>query len=48
MRASVRVVAGRLGAGDVVGVRCVPRGEAWSCVGRVALPATALNTAQWT
>jgi len=37
MRASVRVVAGRLGAGDVAGVRCVPRGEAWSCVGRVAL-----------
>ena len=37
MRASVRVVAGRLGAADVAGVRCVPRGEAWSCVGRVAL-----------
>jgi hypothetical protein len=35
MRASVRVVAGRLGAGDVAGVRCVPRGEGWSCVGRV-------------
>lgn len=38
MRASVRVVAGRLGAGDVAGVRCVPRGEAWSCVGRVLAP----------
>ena len=35
MRASVRVVAGRLGAADVAGVRCVPRGEGWSCVGRV-------------
>lgn len=35
MRASVRVVTGRLGASDVAGVRCVPRGEAWSCVGRV-------------
>lgn len=35
MRASVRVVAGRLGAADVAGVRCVPRGEGWSCIGRV-------------
>lgn len=38
MRASVRVVAGRLGAGDVAGVRCVPHGEGWSCVGRVLAP----------
>lgn len=35
MRASVRVVAGRLGAADVAAVRCVPRGEGWACVGRV-------------
>lgn len=38
MRASVRVVAGRLGAGDVAAVRCVPRGEGWSCAGRVLAP----------
>lgn len=48
MRSSVRVVAGRLGAGDIVGVRCVPRGAGWSCVGRVALPRAQPNADQWT
>lgn len=40
MRASVRVAAGRLGGSDVVGVRCVPRGGGYRCVGTLAAPRT--------
>jgi hypothetical protein len=36
MRASLRVAAGRLGASDVVGPRCVPSGAGWHCVGTLA------------
>ncbi len=38
MRASLRVVAGRVGASDVVGIRCVPQDSAWRCVGTLASP----------
>ena len=38
MRASVRVAAARLGASDVVGVRCVPLSPGWHCVGTLAKP----------
>lgn len=48
MRASVRVVAGRLGAADVAEVSCVPIGEGWSCVGRVAVPLDGHATEPWT
>ncbi len=41
MRASVRVAAGRLGASDVVGVRCLPQSPGWHCVGTLAKPMAA-------
>lgn len=38
MRASLRVVAARLGATDVVGVRCLSSNPGWHCTGTLALP----------
>jgi hypothetical protein len=35
-RASVRVVAGRLGASDVAGVACIESGQGWECSGTIA------------
>ena len=36
VRASVRIAAGRLGATDVVGVRCVEKGRGYLCTGTAA------------
>lgn len=37
-RHAVRVAAGRVGASDAVGVRCVGQGAGWICVGTAAGP----------
>jgi len=36
VRASVRIAAGRIGATDVVGVRCVEKGRGVLCTGTAA------------